>query len=329
MRCILSVRDRTGRGKLAEGDTKSAFSRPTVTSLILLLILAVCCVIVEPIACADERSDGTIRVVTSILPQAYFVERIGGATVEVNVLVGPGQSPATYEPTPKQMAHLSKSDILFTVGVPFERTLIGKIAEIMPHLRIVETQANIPEELRSQIGSHSDHDSDDPHDHGNLDPHIWLDPSLVKIQSRSICDALAEAIPDRREYLEANYDTFVKELDSVDAEASRILEPVRGRELFVFHPAFGHLARAYGLKQIAIEQDGKEPGAGKLTRLVERAETDSVSVIFVQQQFSTTAASAVAEAIGAKVVILDPLARDYSVNMIQMAMTIAESLNRR
>ncbi|MBU1319651.1 MAG: zinc ABC transporter substrate-binding protein [candidate division Zixibacteria bacterium] len=307
----------------------SVLSRAIVTSLIVLVILTVCALIVEPAAYADEPSDGAVRVVTSILPQAYFVDKIGGATVEVNVLVGPGQSPETYEPTPKQMVHLSRSDILFTVGLPFERALIGKITEMMPHLRIVETQANTPKELRSQIGSHSYHDFDDPHDHGDLDPHIWLDPSLVKIQSRSICDALVEAMPDKREFLEANYDAFVKELDSVDAEVSRILESVRGRELFVFHPAFGHFARAYGLKQIAIEQDGKEPGAGELAKLVERAETDGVSVIFVQQQFSTAAASAVAEAIGAKVVTLDPLARDYSANMIKMAMIIAKSLSGR
>ncbi|MFH1894059.1 MAG: zinc ABC transporter substrate-binding protein [Candidatus Zixiibacteriota bacterium] len=294
-----------------------------------LLFAGILLAVMAPVIFGGDLSQQKIEIFTSILPQAYFIDKIGGATVEVNVLVGPGQSPETYEPTPKQMVHLSRSDILFTVGLPFERALIGKITEMMPHLRIVETQANIPKELRPQIGSHSYHDFDDPHDHGDLDPHIWLDPSLVKIQSRSICDALAEAMPAKREFLEANYDAFVKELDSVDAEVSRILESVRGRELFVFHPAFGHFARAYGLKQIAIEQDGKEPGAGELAKLVERAETDGVSVIFVQQQFSTAAASAIAEAIGAKVVTLDPLARDYSANMIKMAMIIAKSLSGR
>lgn len=297
--------------------------------IVLFAILTSFALAVAPATYADEQSDGTVRVVTSILPQAHFVERIGGPAVRVDVLVGPGQSPATYEPTPKQMANLSQSAILFAVGVPFERPLLSQISEMMPQLKIVKTQDNIPKELRLQMEDHAHHDPDHAHDHGELDPHIWLDPALVKIQSRGICDALAEAMPEKREFFEANYESFASELDSIDSELSRILEPVRGRELLVFHPAFGHFARAYGLKQIAIEHEGKEPGAGMLARFVERTGAHNVPVIFVQEQFSKAAATAVAEAIGARVVTLDPLARDYSTNMVKMAMTIANSLQEK
>jgi zinc transport system substrate-binding protein len=274
---------------------------------------------------AAKQPVARISVFTSILPQAYFVEKIGGKSVDVHVLVGPGQSPETYSPTPKQMAQLSESDLLFTVGVPFEHTLTKRIAKIVPTLHIVNTAADIPAERQLTFAEDSGMNSDS-HLHGDIDPHTWLDPSLVKIQSQSIRDALMEIDPANKQKYASNYEAFSKELDSLSADISKILDAVRGRDMLVFHPAFGHFAKAFGLRQIAIEQEGKEPGASRIATLVDRARAENVSVIFVQKQFSTSSADAIAEAIGAKVVPLDPLAKDYATNMISMANTIAGAL---
>jgi zinc transport system substrate-binding protein len=173
-----------------------------------------------------------------------------------------------------------------------------------------------------------EHHADDVggHDHGDFDPHIWLDPDLAKLQARAICDGLVLADPVNEQYYESNLLGFQTDLDSVDARISERLSPYEGRDFYVFHPAFGHFGRAYDLNQVAIEESGKEPSAKQLADLISKARTDSVKVVVVQEQFSTREAEAVAEAVGARIVQLDPLARDYLTNLGNIAEVLADAL---
>ena len=257
----------------------------------------------------------------SILPQAEFVQRVGGERVDVAVLLPPGQSPATYEPTPRQMAKLGRAQVYFRIRVPFERALLRKIATTMPKLNIVDTRQGI--KLRRMAAKH-EHDHD--HAAGAPDPHIWLDPKRVKIQARTIANALAALAPEHAAELEKNLQSFQAELDRLDAKIAATLAPLRGRELFVFHPAYGYFADAYGLKQVAVELEGKEPSARALGALIERAKAKRVRVLFVQPQFSSKAATTVARAIGGAVVPMDPLARDYMANLESMAASVRTAL---
>jgi zinc transport system substrate-binding protein len=261
-----------------------------------------------------------IRVFVSILPQAYFVDRVGGTRVEVTVLVGPGQSPATYEPSPHDIAHLSNADIYFKIGVPFERRLLEKAQKIIPNLYVVDTRTGIT--LRPM---------DDPEAHpgeneGGLDPHIWMNPQLVKIQAASICNELKKLRPGFAEEFDRNLARFQSELDSLDTRIADIMKPFSGRRFFVFHPSYGYFADRYGLKQVAVEVSGKDPGARQLGDLIEQARADSIRTIFAQMQFATGTAEAIAHAIGARVELLDPLAYDYIPNLKTMADKIAAAL---
>jgi zinc transport system substrate-binding protein len=267
----------------------------------------------------------TLRVAVSILPQAYLVERIGGDLVSVDVLVGPGQSPATYEPTPKQMADLGRADLLITSGVPFERSLLNKIADAVPGLTIIDGTAGI--ELHP-MPDHHNHDDGGEHDHGRLDPHFWLDPQLVTVHSGTICAELARRLPDHAEQLQANLAGLVTELQAADTRISTRLGPFKGRPMLVFHPAYGYFARRYGLHQIAVEAGGKEPSARQLARLIEQVRDAGARVIFAQPQYSTRSAEVVAEAINGEVVPLDPLAPDYLANLELMAERVAEAYSR-
>ncbi|UCD64240.1 MAG: zinc ABC transporter substrate-binding protein [Candidatus Zixiibacteriota bacterium] len=256
----------------------------------------------------------------SIPPQAYFVEQVGGSLVNVEILVAAGQSPATYEPTPQQLTRLANADVLFTTGVPFESRLLRKIAADFQTLKIVATQAGIT--LKAIDRHHSE-----GHAHEEIfDPHVWLDPALAEIQAANICAALIEIDPSNRPVFERNLDDFTRRLDSVDTVVRQMLAPVRGRAIYVFHPAYGYFCDAYGLVQAAIEAGGKEPSARQLAELVERAERDSVSVIFIQPQFSQRQAESVGRAIGAGVQTLDPLSGDYLNNLVDMATSIASAL---
>ncbi|UCE24416.1 MAG: zinc ABC transporter substrate-binding protein [Candidatus Zixiibacteriota bacterium] len=262
----------------------------------------------------------TIKAFVSIAPHSFFVQEIGGAMVEVEILVPPGQSPATFEPSPQQLARLAVADVLFTTGVAFEKRLIGKIAGGFDNLTIVPTHAGI--ELRP-IERHSDAD----HDHGGTeDPHVWLDPKLASRQAMAIADALKKLDPSSAEIFENNLDRVLKQIDSVDAIIEQMLAPVRGRTIYVFHPAYGYFADAYGLKQVAIETGGKQPSARQLAAITEQANADSVNVVFIQPQFSARQAEAIGQSIGARVVTLDPLSANYSNNLVDMASKIADAL---
>ena len=289
--------------------------RKRITTAAILVSLVISGMLPTDALCKTNYQ-GKTPVFVSILPQVYFVKRIGGDSVSVNVLVGPGQSPATYEPTPKQMTKLAQSKIYFTIGVPFEKQLLSRIKAVTKDLKIVDTRKDIAIGATATPKSPQEAGNQDIyHDHGNTDPHTWLDPKLVKIQANTICDGLTEIDPDRKEYYSANLKAFLDDLNRVDARIAKQLAPYRGRSFYVFHPAFGYFGKAYGLKQVAVETGGSKPSAKQLALLIEHAKSEGVKVIFVQEQFSTKSAEAIAEAVGGTVVKLDPLAEDYLVNL--------------
>lgn len=292
--------------------------------LIAVLVPVWCAssVLIRPASglCGDK-----IHVFVSIVPQAYFLERIGADHVDVEVMVGPGQSPATYEPRPRQMAALGRTNLYFRIGVPFETAWINRIVNANPHMRVIDTRRGItllPMTRNNPPG---------PADHagkgrGMDDPHIWLSPRLVKIQAQTVCDALIQQDPVHEEDYRKNLKVFFRDLDTLDATISGLLHDLRHRTFLVFHPSWGYFARDYGLSQIAIETEGKAPSAKTLARIIASAKQKDIRVIFVQKQFSKRSARAVARAVGARVIEVDPLARNYFENMKYLAETLAETL---
>lgn len=260
---------------------------------------------------ALAAEDTPLKITVSIPPQAWFVQRIGANLVQVQILLGPGHSPATYEPTPRQMVDLYAADLFLAAGVPFEQGLLPRL-EAMPQGPRIAGPRPVPSEHR--------------HNHHDLDPHTWLDPTQAMAQADSICSALISLAPGSATTFRAGLESLQLELGELAQEIGDLLAPHAGQEFFVFHPSFGHFARAFGLKQIAIENDGHEPGARRLAEVIDRARTAQARVVIVQPQFSHRSAEAVADAIGAEVVALDPLAADYPTNLQHIARTLAEIL---
>jgi len=267
---------------------------------------------------AGKQIELPIPVFVSIAPQATFVRAIGGERVQVEVLVRPGASPATYAPTPKQLARLARAKLFFRIGVPFESALIKRIKAGMPDVRVVDTSDSVN---RVKSGSTAGHG------HGReLDPHTWMDPMLVKKEAAIIASSLSGIDPAGKLFYEENDRDFAGKLDALDARIRRILKPVQGRTVLVYHPAYGYFCHAYGLHQKAIESGGKTPSAQHLARLITEAKQEHIRAILVQPQFSRKKASLLARAIGAKVVVADPLAADYMENLEQLARQLAKVL---
>ncbi|QBQ54573.1 metal ABC transporter solute-binding protein, Zn/Mn family [Nitrosococcus wardiae] len=263
-----------------------------------------------------------LSVFVSILPQKYFVERIGGNRVQVAVMVGPGQSPETYEPTPRQMVKLAQAKLYFRIGVPFENVWLKRIIAANPQMEVVDCRQDIP--LLSTGETYGTGGREE--EHGAIDPHIWTSPALVKIMAGYIRNALTTVEPAYSHLFEENYQAFVQELEQLDRFIRQTLAEVTHYRFMVFHPAWRYFAHTYGLEEIAIEQAGKEPGAKSLAALIERGRREGVRAIFVQKQSSRASAEVVARAIGAKIITLDPLAEDYVNNLRYVATVLARVL---
>jgi zinc transport system substrate-binding protein len=280
-----------------------------------------------------------LPVFVSIAPQKYFVQQIGKDLVDVRVMVPPGADPHTYAPKPKQMVAISKTKLYFTIGIEFEKANLNKIISSNPHITVVHTDQGIQKipmkahdhnehEDQAKHGHHkkSDHHveddhapGDDQHDHNGLDPHIWLSPTLVKMQARTILDALLDADPTHRSDYEANYEGFIAELEKVDADLKKTFAGRHGMRFMVFHPSWGYFARSYGLEQVAVEMEGKDPKPAQLKALIEHARWDGINVVFVQPQFSAKSARLVAKEIGGEVAFVDPLAENWAANLREVA----------
>jgi len=266
-----------------------------------------------------------IKVFVSILPQAYFVERIAGDRVDVSVMVGPGQSPATYEPLPRQMVELGKAKLFFSIGAPFEDVWMDRISSAHPKLKVIDTRRGV--QLLPMKTHHRNEDTQHAEGRkGRKDPHIWLSLKLVKIQAKNICDALISVDAGCREYYRKNLKAFHDDLDKLDVEIAQNLKGLSIRKFMVFHPAWGYFAGDYGLEQIPVEIGGKDPGARELANLIEEAKNDGIKIIFVQKQFSEKSAEAIAAAIKGRIIQIDPLARDYLNNMKMIAETFRRAI---
>ncbi len=260
-----------------------------------------------------------LPVFVSIAPQKYFVERIGGQEVDVEVMVKAGESPSTFNPNPKKMSRLANAKLYFSIGVPFEKVWISRIKAIQPDLKFIAINKSMP--------SHMEHSHSDNHSHEAGDPHIWTSPPLAKKMAAEIESALSAEIPDKVEFFKENLQALANDLDQLDQEIRLILKAGKSYSFMVFHPAWSYFAETYGLEQISIEHQGKEPGPRALQEIISRGKELNIKVIFVQKQFGLSMAQKVAKMIGATVLEMDPLSEDYLENMRQTAKAISGANN--
>ena len=255
-----------------------------------------------------------ISVVVSILPQQYFVEQIGGKYIDARLMVGPGQSPATYEPTPRQIAEIENSQLYLSIGVPFERAWLSTIRRNNPGLRVVDNAALI--ESRG-----SEHQAE-------YDAHLWVSPkNAIRMTQLIRRELIALDKRHEDEFTEAA-DRLIKQLRSLDKEIEIALGQLVKRELIVSHPSWTVFAQQYNLNQHSIEQHGKEIQAASISELIEFAKSKRIKAVFSQPQFNNRAAEIIASEIGATVILLDPLAYHYINNMRKVTAAIVAGLSR-
>jgi zinc transport system substrate-binding protein len=274
-----------------------------------------------PIASTDAD---TVQIVVSIPPQAYFVDRIGGDAVAVETMVPAGSEPHTYEPKPEQLKAISQADAYLHIRVDFEDAWMDRFLAANPQMQVIDTTQGI-ERLPLPAGLEEEEMTPGSTE-GQVDPHIWLSPQLVKVQAETITDTLSQLAPEQASQFQANLDDFMQDIDRLDTDIRSTLEGVTNRRFLVFHPAWGYFARDYDLQMLAIEVGGQEPSAAELANLIRFAQQHQIRVIFASPQFSQRDAETIAKEIGGEVLLIDPLAYDWLNNLQQVAGTFAEVL---
>lgn len=278
-------------------------------------------------ACSSTPSGQSATLSVSIEPLRYLTEQITGNDFVINVLVPQGASPETYEPTPSQMRQVANSELYINIGlIDFEANLAKAIEENMPGVRIVTLSEGVPLIEGDCHHDHGENHGDDAHEtaeihHHGTDPHIWSSPKSLKIMAGTLYKALESRYPDSVQY-KTNYERLTERLDSLDSALQGVF--AGGHTHFmIYHPALTYLARDYGLTQISLEADGKEPSADHVRRLIDTARRWQIPHILYQRQFSRSTVDALSRELGIEAVPIDPLGYDIEKNLLEISNLIA------
>lgn len=268
-------------------------------------------------SCSDNSlTPGRKEVFVSIPPIAFIVKAVAGDRVKVSTMIPKGRSPHDYTPAPMQVAQLQDCRAYFTIGMPFEKQVIKPLFKAHPE-RLADIGIGIKRREIDHEHSHAHHACTDKCDHGhddastdNLDPHIWLSPVNDCLLAKNAAAVLSRLYPDDAKYFHNNYLKFEHQMKALNAGLLKLLAPHKGEVFYVYHPAFGYFADAFGMKQEAVETEGKSPSPKHLNELISAARKDKVKIILVQPQFNERCAEVIARALDATVMPLDPLTDD-------------------
>ncbi len=270
-----------------------------------------------------------MRVGATIAPVAWLVEQVGGERVAATALVGPGESPATFQPSDRQVSELMRSAVYFRIGVPCEQGPWLDNLRRSGRLEVVDLRRGV-ELLPVPRHAHGARPGPERRSdaHAGLDPHVWLSPSRLGVMAGTVVETLERLDPGAGGRYRDRLAGFEERLEGLDSELHARLAPAAGRAFMVFHPSWGYFAGEYGLRQLAIEIEGKEASDAELTELMALARREQIGVIFVQPQIRGRAAATVARAIGGRLEVLDPLAADVAANLGRVAEHLAAAIGK-
>ncbi|MCE5344729.1 MAG: zinc ABC transporter substrate-binding protein [Bacteroidales bacterium] len=256
-------------------------------------------------SCGQQNSDNRNRIITvSIAPFKYFVEEIAGDDFVVNIMVPAGSNPHIYEPFPEQINKLRRSEAYISNGyLGFEMTWLDRFYEINKTMR----KLSLADKINPLVSEHH-HEGESAE---GADPHYWVSPECALIIASSVKELLCDMNPSQRQKYETSYNALILKIQDTDKHARDLFSSVHGRSFMIFHPNLGYLARDYGLEEISVEYEGKEPPPSRMKELIDRARKDGLKTIFVQKEYDTKNAKAIADEIGAEIRIIDPLSEDW------------------
>lgn len=287
-----------------------------------VLFVLIFCLLPALFSCNGQRRQEQKErtIIVTIEPQRYFTEAIAGEHFQVVTMVPKGSSPETYDPTPKQLAGLSKSEAYFRIGhIGFEMAWMERLMKSAPHIQVFDLSKGI-ELIYSTGHAHGDHFHG-----GGVDPHTWNSAINAKIIANNIFNALCSLDKNNEAYYMSRYDSLIRRIEQTDSLIIDILQKNEHADhaFMIYHPALSYFARDYNLHQICIEEDGKEPSATHLKELIEISKFEDVRVIFVQPEFDKRNAEVIAKETHTEIVPVNPLAYEWEEEMVKIARSLS------
>lgn len=309
----------TGKGYLCRyNETTIQMKQTGILFTCILLLLA---------SCGVKQPDGRLVSVT-IEPQRYFAERIAGDKFTINTVVPAGQNPEVYDPTPQQMVTVGKSEAYLRIGhIGFEEVWVDKILANNKEMKVFDLSEGM-----NLIENHEEHEHDHGHEHGEecshshygVDPHTWSSIEGAKKIAWSTLNAFIGLDKENTQYYWENYNGLMKDIEDTEKKINALLEPLTNRTFIIYHPALTYFANEYGLTQLSIEMEGKEPSPAQLKRLIDTAKESGAKVVFIQQEFDKKNAELVAKETSCNLVVINPLDYDWRKEMLHIAQSLAD-----
>ncbi len=288
-----------------------------------------CCLVIVLLSQAQVLGADKLRLAVSIPPQKYFLSRIGGDRVAVEVLLPPGANPTTYEPKPSQLQNISRVRTFFPIGIPAESVWLDRLRGVNRDMRISPMYKGIQRlPMPSTYEEALDPGADAESGRGHPDPHVWLAPPLARILAQNARDELIRLDPDNASFYRKNFSELAQSINELDSELLELFSGAKDRFFLAFHPAWGYFARAYGLKQVPVKLAGKKLTAKRMDRLIRIARDKGLRTVFYQPQFSSRPAEQVAANLdGGEARELDPMAADWAANLRECARSIRKTMD--
>ena len=284
-------------------------------------ILLPVCLLTLMSACrrtTPPADDGTPTLTVTIEPLRYFAEAIAGGHFEVNCMVPEGNSPETYDPTPRQLVELTKSRAYLRIGhIGFEQAWMERLEANAPGMQVFDTSRGISL-IRDEGHAHGGHSHA-----GGVEPHIWNSPANARIIARNVCDALCRLDSANASFYTSRLDSLNRVISRTDSIVRQLLAKGGQRTFLIYHPALSYFARDYGLTQLCLEEGGKEPSPAHLKQLIATCRAKGVRTIFVQKEFDSRNAELAAKEIGAKLVVINPLNYHWDEELVRTAEQLA------
>jgi len=265
----------------------------------------------------SNQPDKKPLVLVSIAPYRFLVEQIAQGTLEVQSVVPPNTNPHAFEPTSRQATKIAEGCIWFRIGEPFEDKIIPFLKERNPHLITYDLREGI--ELIAETDNRCTHCSKD-----HLDRHIWLSPKLTVIQAENIEKILSAQWTENQEFFKKNLEQLKTNLFQLDAEIASLLKPLKNRTLLVSHPAFGYFCKEYGLKQLSVEYEGKDPRPRHLEKILMQAQTNGLKTAITLPQYNNKGTLLIAEKLKVETKMIDPYSADYIATLQELAEMISQ-----
>lgn len=284
--------------------------RRSIRLLTALLCIAVAAVTLLP-ACSG-KSPSRPSLAVSIAPQKYLLENIVGKKYDIFTLLPPNSDPETYDPSVNSMTGMQKSCIFFRLGtIGFEQAILGKVAENFPDLKIVNSSAGIPLVSGTHAGP------------GGFDPHVWTSVRNARIIVRNMYLAMLQQDPSQKKNLTRRYQRFDAELAALDSTIRVMLAPCKGAAFVIRHPSLSYFAKDYGLRQLSLETEGKEPSPGQMRERLDSIKKAGAKVFFIEKGHPNASLINLAEEMGIPVAEISLLDYDWKENMLTLARAVA------